>query len=79
MLTEIIFLWRSASCSRLEKIEIMSLDNKLILKKSVLDYIRYKQLNWYGHMQKKMNEESYPEKLEWCPPGKKEKGRTRNS
>ena len=43
------FLRRSARCSRLEKLQIMSLE-KMNIKNSVLDYIRYKQLNWYGHV-----------------------------
>ena len=30
-------------------------------KNSVLDYIRYKQLKWYGHVGE-MNEESLPKK-----------------
>ena len=32
------------------------------IKNSVLDYIRYKQLNWYGHVQG-MNEERLPRKI----------------
>ena len=28
------------------------------IKNSILDYIRYKQLNWYGHVQRK-DEEGY--------------------
>jgi hypothetical protein len=45
---------------------------------SVLDYIRYKQLNRYGHVQR-MDEERLPRKiLELCPPGRR-KGKTRNS
>ena len=45
----------------------------------VLDYIRCKQLNWYGHVQR-MEEERLPRKiLEWCPPGRRRKGRPRNS
>ena len=31
-------------------------------KNSVLDYVRYKQLNWYGHVQR-MNIERLPRKL----------------
>ena len=47
------------------------------IKDSVLDYIRYKQLNWYGHVQRM---ERLPRSiLEWCPPGRRRKGRPRNS
>ena len=49
------------------------------IKNSILDYIRYKQLNWNDHVQK-MDEERLPRKiLEWYPPGRLRKGRTRNS
>ena len=48
------------------------------IKNSALDYIRYKQLNWYGHLQK-MNEVRLLRKiLERCPLGRR-KGRPRNS
>ena len=39
----------------------MLLEKKINIKKSVLDYIRYKQLNWYGHVQR-MYEERLPQK-----------------
>ena len=49
------------------------------IKNSVLDYIRYKQLNWYSHMQR-MDQERLPRRiLERCPPGRRRKGRPRNS
>ena len=31
-------------------------------KNSVLDYVSYKQLNWYGHV-RRMNEEELPQKI----------------
>ena len=44
---------------------------KMDIKNSGLDYIRDKQMNWYGNMQR-MNEESLPRDiLEWCPLGRK--------
>ena len=49
------------------------------IKNSVLDYLRYKQLNWYGHV-RRINEERLSRKmLEWCPPVRRRKGRPRNS
>jgi hypothetical protein len=52
---------------------------KMNIKNSILDYIRYKQLNWYGYVQR-MNEERLPQKIvEWCPPGRRREGRSRNS
>ena len=44
-----------------------------------LDYIRYKQLNWYVHVQR-LNKERLPRKiLKWCLPRRTRKGRPRNS
>ena len=38
---------------------------KINIKISVLDYIRYKQLKWYGHV-RRMDEERLPQKsLKW--------------
>ena len=49
------------------------------IKHCILDYIRYKQLNWYDHV-KRMDEERLPRKmLEWCPPGRRRRERPRNS
>ena len=51
----------------------------MYIKNSVLDYIRYKQLNRYDHMQR-MDEERLPRRiLEWCPPGRQRKRTPRNS
>ena len=53
------------------------------IKHSVLDYITYKQLNWYEHV-RIMDEERLCRKiLERCPPGRRRrrrriKGRPRN-
>ena len=41
-------------------------------------YITYKQLNWHAHV-RRMNEERVPQKNWWWPPGKRRKGRPRNS
>ena len=49
------------------------------IQNSVLNYIRYKQLNWYGHVQR-MDQERLPRRiLEWCTPGRLRKRRPRNS
>ena len=48
------------------------------IKYYVLDYIRYKELNRYGHVQR-MDEERLPLKiLECCPPGRRRRGRPQN-
>ena len=49
------------------------------IKNSILDYIRYKQLNWYDHVHR-MDQERLPRRiLEWCPRGRLIMGRPRNS
>ena len=61
-----------------KKVEIMLIEKKMDIKNSVLDYIRYKQLNWYGHVQR-IDQERLPKRiLDWCPPGRRRKGRPRN-
>ena len=62
MSMEMDFLRRSTRCSRLEKIRNNVIREKMDIKNSVLDYIRYKQLNWYGHVQR-MNEKRLPLKI----------------
>jgi hypothetical protein len=54
MSMEMDFLRRSARCSRSEKIRnnVTREKNEYRIKNSVLDYIRYKQLNWYDHVQR---------------------------
>ena len=49
----------------------MLLEKKFIFKNSVLDYIRYKYLNWYGHVQR-MDEENFG----MVPIWKTKKGKT---
>jgi hypothetical protein len=72
---EMDFLKRSARCSRLEKMRNNVIREKMNIKNSVLDYIRYKQLNSYDHVQR-MDQERIPRRiLEWCPPGRRRKGR----
>ena len=34
----------------------------MVIKNSVLDYITYEQLNWYGHV-RRMNEEGLPQNI----------------
>ena len=64
MSMEMDFLGRSARCSRLEKIRNNVIKGKMNIKNSIFFcfFIRYKQLNWYGHMQR-MDEEGYLEKF----------------
>jgi hypothetical protein len=77
---KIDFLRKSVRFSRLQKKNRNNVTReKINIKNSVLDYMRYKQLNWCGHVQR-MDQERLPRKnLEWCPPGRLRKGRPRNS
>ena len=50
MSLEMDFLKRSARCSGLEKFK--NVREKMNIKNSVLGYMRYIQLNWYGHVQR---------------------------
>ena len=76
---EMDFLRISTRCSRLENNTKNVIREKMNIKNSVLDYIKYKQLNWYGHVQS-MYQERFPRRiLEWCPPGRRRKERLRNS
>ena len=62
-----------------EMFKIRKKIEKMNIKNSVLDYIRYKQLNCHKHMQR-IDQERLPRRiLEWCPPGRRRKGRPRNS
>ena len=51
MSMEVDFL-RSARCLRLGKIINNVIREKMNIKNSILDYIRYKQLNSYSHVQR---------------------------
>ena len=53
---------RSARFSRLEEIKNYVSLRKMNIKNSLLDYITYKQLYWYDHVQR-MNEERLPRKI----------------
>ena len=47
------------------------------MTRSILDDIKTKQLQWYGHVQR-MEEGRLPtEVMKWRPPGKRKRGRTK--
>ena len=65
---------------KIRKIRNNFIREKMNIKNSVLDYIKYEQLNWYGHVKRMDQERRLPRRiLEWCPPGRRRKGRPRNS
>ena len=76
---EMDFLRRSVRHSRLEKIRNTIIRKELNVTNSVIDYFTYKQLNWYGHI-RRMPEEKIPRRVwELCPPGRRGRGRPRNT
>ena len=60
-----------------EKITKNVIREKMNVKNFVLDYIKYKQLNSYDHVQRMDEERLLRKILEWCPSGRR-KGRPRN-
>ena len=64
---------------KMENIRNNVIREKMNIKNSVLDFIRYKQLNWYGHALRMDQQRSPRRILEWCPPGRRRKGRPQNS
>ena len=69
------FLWRSARISRKDKIRNAIIKQKMNIVRSILDDIKTKQLQWYGHVQR-MEEGRLPkEVVKWCPLGRRKRGR----
>ena len=58
---EIDFLRRSRQ-SRLEEIRNTVIRKEMNVKNSVIGYVTYKQLNWYGHI-RRMPEERIPRRV----------------
>ena len=61
-----IFLYNfhGTHCRKVEinvKDDCILLERKMNIKNLVLEYIRYEQLNWYGHV-RRMNEKRIPKK-----------------
>ena len=73
------FLRRSARHSRLQKIRNTVIRKEINVKYSVTDYVTYKQLNWYGHIRRMPEERVLRSAWERCPPGRRGRGRPRNT
>jgi hypothetical protein len=74
--TEMDFWRRSAQISRKDKITSRNniIKQKMNVTRSLLDDIKTKQLQWYGHVQR-MEEGRLPkEVMKWRPPGRRERG-----
>jgi len=72
---EIDFWRRSARISRQNKIRNIMIKQKMNVVRSLLDDIRTKQLQCYGHVQR-MEEGRLPKKvMKWSTPGRRKRGR----
>ena len=71
-----LFLFvRTFSISRKDKIRNTIIKQKMNVTRSLLDDIKTKQLQWYGHVQR-MEEGRLPiEVMKWRPPGRRKRGR----
>ena len=71
-------LWRRpARISRKGKIRNAIIKQKMNIARSLLDDIKTKQLQWYGHVQR-MEEGRLPkEVVKWSPPGRRKRGRAK--
>jgi hypothetical protein len=66
---------RSARISRKDKIRNNIKKQKMNVTRSLLDVIKTKQLQWYGHVQR-VEEGTLPkEVMKWRPPGRRKRGR----
>lgn len=66
---------RAARISRKDKIRNSYIKEKMQVQYSILDFIKKKQLNWYGHI-RRMEEGRLPKIImDWEPQGRKKKGR----
>jgi hypothetical protein len=69
------FWRRSARISRKDKIRNNIIKQKMNVTRSVLDDIKTKQLQWYGHIQR-MEEGGLPKEVtKWGTPERRKRGR----
>jgi len=73
--TEMDFWRRSARISRKDKIRNNIIKQKLNVERSLLEDIKTKQFQCYGHVYR-MEEGRLPkEVMKWSPPGRRKRGR----
>jgi len=73
--TEMDFRRRSARISRKDKIRNTIIKQKMNVTRSLLDDIKTKQLQWYGHVQRMEEGRLTKEVMKWRPPGGRKRGR----
>jgi len=69
--TEIDFWRRSSRISRKNKIRNTVVKQKMNVARSLLDDIKTKQLQWYGHVQRMEVGRLPKEVMKWSPPGRR--------
>jgi hypothetical protein len=73
--TEMDFWRRTARISRKDKIRNTIIKQKMNVTRSLLDDIKTKQLQWYGHVQRMEDGRLPKEVLRWRPLGRRKRGR----
>jgi hypothetical protein len=69
------FARRSARISRKDKIRNTIIKQKMKVTRSLLDDIKTKQLQWYGHVQRTEEGRLPKYVMKWRPPGRTKRGR----
>ena len=73
------FWRRSARISRKDKLMNTVNKQKMNVTRSLLDDIKTKQLQWYGHVQRMDEGRLLKEVMKWRPPGRRKRGRPKLS
>jgi len=73
--TEMEFWWRSARISRKDKIRNTIIKQKMNATRYLLDDIKKKQFQWYGHVQRTEEGRLSKEVMKWRPPGRRKRRR----
>ena len=73
--TETEFWRRSARISRKDKIRKIIIKQKMNVTMSLLDDIKTRQFQWYGHVQRMEERRLLKEVMKWRPPGRRKRGR----
>ena len=73
--TEMDFWRRSARISRKHKIRNTITKQKINITRSLLEDIKIRQLQGYGHVQRREETRLTREVMKWSPPGRRKRGR----
>ena len=73
------FWRRSARISRKNKIGNTIIKQKSHVTRSLLDDIKTKQLQWYGHVQRMEDGRLPKEVMKWRPQGRRKRGRPKHT